>query len=594
MLWTLIIGTELFLLLDDITLFRAPKSELPEITGERIAELRDRVGGVRWQNPKDVVWNETRGGQALYEGQSVMTLSDSSARLVFDARDDRSTEIEIGPKTLLQLRSRKPGENRPLLLALERGTFRAKASRAIELAAGEFTVQIAAGSKFEAESVESARSKSGKPAIRLKVLEGSARAGAAEVTRDQSLEVPITAKGEAAVLPVVVAEPRAEASASPAPSPTPSPTPTPPPAPRARKARALPPPSLEAPVFRRRVKPSPTSGAPSGRFDLFDFLFPSAAADDAGEEWEIEFRWVALPGAKNYRVEVARTRDFSKKLAEETTAEPHWAWPYRRGMENSKGRVFYRVAAVDESGKVGKFSDPKPFSIPGEILHPVTKAAPPTPPPAPEASVARTTPPPVGAVWSVRPAAELTSRTQTSDSTANRRVETGGAFVHEAISAARVSEDWNFAVDFRANQYRSDSGALAKTRSYRGGFEAETRTAGLRGKLFFGGALLVDDRFEKDGANALKLTRGFSLGPSASVRASGWTLALRIPLTGAFLKDSLGGPYGPALHAERDFVFSPSVSVSLYAEGSAFLWGEPSGGRVTEWSVGLGPKAVFR
>lgn len=593
MLWTVVIGTELFLLLNDITLFRAPKSELPGITGERIAELRDRVGGVRWQDPKDVVWNEARSGQPLYSGQSVMTVGESSARLVFDAKDGRSTEIEIGARTLLQLQAQKSGADRPLLLSLARGTFRATAGRALDLAAGEFSVRIDAGSRFEAENVDAAADGSGRRALRLTVREGAARVGNASAGRGQRIEIPLLTAEEKAHAPAAIPrilEAGEKADAAPAPSPAASRT--------EPESRALPPPTLRAPILRKR-RPTPT---PSAATSLFDLLFPNATADEP-EEWEIELRWDAVSEARGYRIEIARTRDFGEKIAEKTTAEPRWTWPYRRGSENSKGRVYYRIATVNARGEVGAFSAPVPLAIPKDLRTPRAAAE---AKPAPVARTERAEIPPApaadSAAWSIRPAAELSSLMETSDSSQLRRVETGGPYFHETLAFARLSPESRAGGAIRANRFESKSGALPKTRRFGGFLAFERRTERFGGRLFLGAAAVLAERFEKADPRSLNLARGLSFGPSATFATPTASIVLRLPLTGLLGRGLLDGPFGPTARAERDWEIAAlgagngrtPVFASLSLEGSYFFWDAPAGAKTTEWSIGIGPKVLLR
>ncbi len=558
------------------------------MTGERIAGLRELSGGVRWQNPKDVVWNEARGGQALYDGQSVMTLSDSTARLVFDT----STELDIGSKTLLQIQAKKSGNEHPLLLSLSRGTFRATTKRPIEIAAGEFTVQVDSGTRFEVENVAAEKSRSGHAALRLKVEEGGAHSGKTTVTRDQTIEIPILTKDEAASAPTVapVIVETETVRASPTPSPEPSPTP---------RAHALPPPNVQAPVFRRH-SPRPSSSSEKSGASFFDLFFPSAsAAEETDGEWDIELRWDAVPNAKAYRIEVARTRNFGSRIAEDSASEPHWTLPYRKGMENSRGRIFYRIASVDEHGKVGKFSEPKIFTVPMEILHPVVQA-PPKPEPAHAILITKieTVPTVASATvyWTLRPAAEMTSLTETSHYTQLRKVDTGSAYLHEALAISHAAPGLLLAASLRTNHFKSEGAALPKTRSYRAALTAERATSVFGGHFFVGGALVYEDHFVKTGADSLGLDRAFSAGPSVTLAYPLWSLALRFPLTGAFGKGALGGPYGPTLHLERDWEITPSIRVSLSGEGSYHLWDSDIGpsSAVTEWSIGLGPKVILR
>jgi hypothetical protein len=591
--WTLVVGIELYLLLNDITLFHSPKFELPEITGERIGVLRELNGGVRWQNPKDVVWNESRTGQALYDGQSLLTLSDSNARLVFDGESARSTELDIGAKTLLELRTRRKDGDRPILLSLTRGTFRARTNRAMELAAGELSVRIEPGSQFEAENLEGTRTPNGKHAVRFTLRNGRAHVGSKQIEANQSIDVPFAASE-----PTVVTE------ASPiVPSPTPEATPTPTsvPTPKPARVRALPPPNLQSPILRRRSPRPAPSPEKSGAW-FFDFFFPNAeAAEPEPDEWELELRWDAVPNAREYRVEVARTRAFTNKIAEERTPEAHWNWLYRRGMENSKGRIFYRIASVDSAGKIGKFSEPKVFVIPGEILHPTTLSPPvaaesaaPTPPPAPRL--------PSTVAWGFRPAVEMTSLTQTSDDPELKRVSPESAYAHEALEISRTSPDFRWNGSVRANHFKGDPAILPKTRSYRVALTGERETRWLGGHLAIGAVLVYEDVFVKTGMSSLGVARALSLGPSATYSGMNWIVGLRLPLTGAIGKGWLAGPFGPSLHFERDWSIGTlgsgpdrtRVLASFSGDGSYHFWSSGTTTTVAEWSVGLGPKLEFR
>jgi hypothetical protein len=591
LLWTLVIGIELFLLLDDITLFHRPQREDLEITGERIAELHDPVGGVRWQNPKDVVWNEARGGQALYEGQSVMTVSESSARLSFDAASGASTEIEVGSKTLLQLQAKKTAPGSPLLLTLRRGGFRARTNRPLEISAGEFSVSVDPGSTFEVENVAAEKTRSGRPALRLKLQRGTAHAGTSVVSKNQILEVPLTAT----LVPTV-----RESEPSPLPAPNSTPTPTP------VRVQVLPPPTLRAPIFRRHTPRAPAPKRSPG-VSFLDSLIPSAEADEiptptSPDEWEIVLRWDAVAGAHGYRVEISRTRDFRKKIAADSTPDPHWIWLYRRGMENTKGRIFYRIATVNAQGQAGAFSAPVPFWIPANILHPVTNPA----VPKPERKTARPPKSPRASArppqWSARAFAELTSFTETSDFSQLKSVDLDGPFLHEAFALSHETSDLRFRGAFHANSFKSESGALPKTRSLSALLAGERATAWWGGHFFFGAAAVLEDRFEKAGLNSLRLTRGLSLGPSASLVGAGWFFTLRLPVSGIFGSGFLAGPYGPTAHFERDWEIAAlgsgstrtPVSISVSVEGRYHLWETPDGAKVTGWSIGLGPKIILR
>jgi hypothetical protein len=361
--------------------------------------------------------------------------------------------------------------------------------------------------------------------------------------------------------------------------------------PKPPRARALPPPNVQSPIFRRHT---PKPGA-----SFFDLLFPSANAAEEAEEWDIELRWDAVPNAKEYRIEVARTRNFGIRISEDTVKDSHWTLAYRKGMENSKGRIFYRIASVDEHGKVGNFSEPKIFTVPMEILHPVA-IVPPKPKPTPAVAVTKAeivpSAPPSRIFWTLRPAAEMTTLTESSDYTQLRKVDTGGAYLHESLALSHIDPGMLISGSLRTNHFKSSGMTLPKTRSYRAALTAERTTAVFRGHFCVGGALVYEDHFVKTGPDSLGLARAFSAGPSVLLSYPLWSAALRFPITGAFGKGSFTGPYGPTIHLERDWEISSSIRVSLSAEASYHLWDTAVGptSTVTEWSVGLGPKVILR
>jgi hypothetical protein len=101
-----------------------------------------------------------------------------------------------------------------------------------------------------------------------------------------------------------------------------------------------------------------------------DWLVSSAwAADPAMKKsWNVSLKWKAVPGVEKYKVQIGRTSAFKDIIAEAETDSPQWTWKYKVGMENTKGRVFYRVASISETGEVGQFSQPKAVQIPKHIL----------------------------------------------------------------------------------------------------------------------------------------------------------------------------------------------------------------------------------
>lgn len=106
-----------------------------------------------------------------------------------------------------------------------------------------------------------------------------------------------------------------------------------------------------------------------------------------GDSWTVQLNWKPVPEVDKYHVQVSRTKGFAKVVTEGDTKNPNWKWVYRPGMENSKGRLFYRVASVGDDGQMGEYSEPTPIPIPPEILarkEEVKKPEPPKPQPIKE------------------------------------------------------------------------------------------------------------------------------------------------------------------------------------------------------------------
>jgi len=102
-------------------------------------------------------------------------------------------------------------------------------------------------------------------------------------------------------------------------------------------------------------------------FRVFSLLSNVAHAETP-QEWIFTLEWKPVDGATSYRVQVARTRAFRELLGEREVKGTQWDWVFRPGVENTKGRVFFRVGAVDSEGDLGHFSSPVPIAIPDEIM----------------------------------------------------------------------------------------------------------------------------------------------------------------------------------------------------------------------------------
>jgi hypothetical protein len=74
------------------------------------------------------------------------------------------------------------------------------------------------------------------------------------------------------------------------------------------------------------------------------------------------FSWASKPGARRYKVVVARTPDFRHSVESTSTDETSYA-PELGGGYHGGGLFYWKVAAVDEGGNVGAFSKPHRFRL---------------------------------------------------------------------------------------------------------------------------------------------------------------------------------------------------------------------------------------
>ncbi len=134
---------------------------------------------------------------------------------------------------------------------------------------------------------------------------------------------------------------------------------------------APPPPIIDEPEI-IRGDPVPQHTTLKGLYQWMTFWIAEAQAKDeeASSNLTVKLKWKQVKGATKYHVQVARNRNFKTVIAEADTFEPNWNWHYTPGMENTKGRVFYRVASVGASGNAGAYSAPKSIKIPSAPIGP--------------------------------------------------------------------------------------------------------------------------------------------------------------------------------------------------------------------------------
>lgn len=359
---------------------------------------------------------------------------------------------------------------------------------------------------------------------------------------------------------------------------------------------------------------------------LWHWLLPEAHAAEP-TTYPVHLTWDPVKGVARYRVQVAKTRAFKTILAQGETDQPEWNWNYQTGMENSKGRVFYRVASMSKAGKVGAFSAAKSVAIPKSILQ-LAKAQ------APRLETYRAieggeslpaADPPIKAPMpapATKPEAE--SRTQTATA-ATAETESSperrwflrlplGFGTHHQSGLPNVSLDSpylqsriQFGADFHALRVQAQFGnARFKTTETGQALLQETVTpftlkldglhwanpAASPTRLAWGLTAERAYRWEKSGPQSVAAQNALSLGPAfAVVRKSGEDtpfeagLQLGVPLTGAVT----GGFWGFAGCTWAEWTFRNSLGVRLAFEASWQHWSSAGGAAVTQWSAWVSP-----
>src|SRR5207247_831065 len=76
----------------------------------------------------------------------------------------------------------------------------------------------------------------------------------------------------------------------------------------------------------------------------------------------IVLTWSPVLYARSYRVQISSRLDFSSSGESATTDNPSYA-PSLRGSFAKGGRFYWRLAAVDSSNNVGKYTAPRSFTL---------------------------------------------------------------------------------------------------------------------------------------------------------------------------------------------------------------------------------------
>ncbi len=371
------------------------------------------------------------------------------------------------------------------------------------------------------------------------------------------------------------------------------------------------------------------------------FVSSAWAADEPAPptRYDVHLSWDPVKAAAGYRVQISRTSDFKTIIAESETTVPSWDWKYTPGMENSKGRVFYRVASIGKNGKAGSFSRPKPVLIPekyrlakapstekykadeadeprqADIQEKAAASVVNPAPPEPQATTAsspggqtkaETTPPP-GRRWSLSASGGLgfASSSQSSGEADLSSVTLEGPHPLQRLSIRALLTD-----EEQASAWVADLGASLATYSKADGQsspQGDVHVAQLRLDAFrqvdfsrefswgIGGTLQSRTRWVKTSGQTVDARGALSLGPSAFVvreskgalREAGFRLG--IPLTGAMT----GGPAGvdASIWGELTlFKFNRGqIGIHLESEANWMRWKTPASTSLTAWSAWVAP-----
>jgi hypothetical protein len=124
-------------------------------------------------------------------------------------------------------------------------------------------------------------------------------------------------------------------------------------------------------IFHWRVRatfPKASSGVTPGRYSA-TYAFTRTIREPANPRADFSrdhvlLSWDAKPGARRYRVQISGTPEFSKLVdnvsTDNTSYAPLLEWRGQRTLNT--GRLYWRVAALDEGDNLGDFTQPRLIS----------------------------------------------------------------------------------------------------------------------------------------------------------------------------------------------------------------------------------------
>jgi hypothetical protein len=329
----------------------------------------------------------------------------------------------------------------------------------------------------------------------------------------------------------------------------------------------------------------------------------------------VKLRWKEVSGVKKYHVQVSRTRSFQRILAEGDASASEWNWQYRLGMENSKGRAYFRVASVGDTGEVGAYSRPKPIAIPESILSLARKSeAPASTPvavaPKPSPIVATTSNTRRWQAEAVLGIAygNLNQSSQAADLTS---VHPQSPYFHQQLEAEIEFERYEAMIQAGLTTFKAPDGITASTQPNLNALDWKLdlrRQTANHSLWHFSFGMTLDDsyRWIATGMQSVQTASALSLGPSLQVvRTYGkgalqpgtlrqFVCALDLPLTGAVTQGQAGfqgriwGEWNLASFSNQTALGARAVASSDYLR-----WSEPTGTSTFSWSLWLAPALRF-
>jgi len=325
---------------------------------------------------------------------------------------------------------------------------------------------------------------------------------------------------------------------------------------------------------------------------------------ESKRQYKFKLRWQSVPGVTKYKIQIGRERNFSTIVQEGETTEPNWTWEFGSDDLNSKGRVFYRVASLDQDGKVGEFSVPEILTLPS-FDQASEDAAEKVEAPIQEEEESSFT-----WRWSGSLNAGLGSFDQKSNASDLKEVSAVSPYFQNKLAlfvdvfqSTRVQSPerrWSLQFQF---QYQPFYGL-----SYPGPYkQANVSNYMLRMELLhwprgnspwhFAYGLILDRSFRwlKTGALSVDAEGAFSLGPAAYIiwlapRPRGFIpaevgLLVGAPLTGVLT----GGQFGVdlALWTEWEFLHFSNSAIGFRLEGDWMFagWPTPLSTTMTSWAT---------